>query len=330
VSDLCSDDLGAFPKLRKVLEQIWPGKSVRIEPTTILGQMGSAGQSGHGLSSAAFLRVEGVADSRRCFPWPESPVGAGGGVAPVFLLSGRQYVFPTIRLWVSRGREGDWHFLSLDDWLEAAFITWEYPESGDTASKPKSLDTRPPSNVRGPHVLDRLAARDDFEKLSVVGNVIKYAIMGQKKGRQGRRHAIWRETELRLPFRDSCLQQVVAAQDGPATDFRLRAARTLVITAEVGFGGAKSREKGAGVPKRTSKAKQRLKPSKKSMRGVDPFHTEEDERIRLHLHLGDGVYPKDGKLRGAGSGKPALSPSTIRIPFAGYNDPRRLLLGAKM
>src|SRR5205807_602275 len=63
--------------------------------------------------------------------------------------------------------------------------------------------------------------------------------------------------------------------------------------------------------------------------GVDPVHTSDDKDVRLEGHLGAGVGVKERRLVVQPSIKLPLSVSSERLPFAGYNDPRRLLMAAK-
>ena len=64
--------------------------------------------------------------------------------------------------------------------------------------------------------------------------------------------------------------------------------------------------------------------------GIDPFHTPESDDARSRLHLGEGVVvTRNRGLSASDNREVALSASSVRLPFAGFNDPRRLLMAAK-
>ena len=64
--------------------------------------------------------------------------------------------------------------------------------------------------------------------------------------------------------------------------------------------------------------------------GVDPYHTPENEKIRRQLHVALGAkIAEDRKFLHVSANPYSLSPATSQIPFAGFNDPRRLRNGAK-
>lgn len=107
------------------------------------------------------------------------------------------------------------------------------------------------------------------------------------------------------------------------TELAKVAATRMVITARVGK---------EGYPKISRSSKHRIDPACEDDQGIDPIHTPEDkDGIRIVGYLGASVGIEGRQLKKPPEGKaPYLSPSTIQIPFARYDEPRRLLMAANM
>ena len=83
------------------------------------------------------------------------------------------------------------------------------------------------------------------------------------------------------------------------------------------------------LPSHTQALDARICPDRPPDLGIDPVHTPDHAEVRLIGRLGRDVRVQDKKLVQAGT-EVSLSISTAQIPFAGHDDPRRLLLGAGM
>jgi hypothetical protein len=125
---------------------------------------------------------------------------------------------------------------------------------------------------------------------------------------------------LRLPAMPMWLRVV---DDGP---FATEVARALVITARIDGDPSKPTVPSTYLRSPTY----RIRPADSRDWGLDPVHTPEGEDIRLTGRLGAGVTIAGRKLAAPDPTRPALSVSTSRVPFAGYDDPRRLLMAANM
>lgn len=330
----------ALPKLTEILTKIVP--NVTITPGTILGRVGNAGMNGRPrFSSAARLQA---ADDQWWVPWPirEFVDVSAELVAPIFLWGGQVKLFPTIRVHVKTTLDGGdrWEFFSLDEWLTAAFSEWQFGYEIDGG---KAATT----------VLQRLRTLDlpTASKLKVIGQVIRFALQGK---RHSNRHVgIKTQTGLEFRYRDPWLRALpienydeagLSSKD-VATDifsmhrsaFGVRCRRALVLTAEVlRFDNDRLTEaelndlrSGAGVPRISDKQSLRLTAETRA-EGLDIYDTPENKEIRHRLHLAVGAgLASDRQLRPAPSNPFNLSPSSSQIPFAGYDDPRRLLMAAK-
>jgi hypothetical protein len=205
-----------------------------------------------------------------------------------------------------------------------------------------------------------------LDQLRAVGNLIRFALRGSRG--DNLQNMLSKTTGLGMPKRgDDWLRSLESLMkgddDGSARfadssrsqvdyelDFRTRCLRSLVITAyalrcdELFFRLGRLEKK---KEKRKQKRLRRFIRSEgfpwicrveglqlnatdcQQVCGIDPFHTSEGEPCRFQLHLGDGVEITPQQSLDAKLGEVALSPSTARLPVAGFNDPRRLLLASK-
>ena len=327
MNDVCAS-ASTLPKFVSVLKKLWP--EIQIEPRLILGEVSRLG-FGDPLPTCVARLVVGDVD--RWILWPVVETGCEDecGVAPVFMVGGVRHVFPTIRLWVTTAKKKHWEYLSLDDWLCDAVKSWHFPFNVEKAKKAESALA----------VFERLQICRDRKgiqgQLNVINSVVRFALSGYSKYRSG---GIWRATNLNLQDRGSWLRPVDESKGSKATKFHLHSMRALVITATVDRTDSFEKEpkkrregfiKGYGIPRIVNNQWNLHWPHKEEdPTGVDPFHTSEGADCRLTLQLGKGVTLQKRKLHVPETNPRALSPSTIRLPFAGYNDPRRLLIAATM
>lgn len=274
-----------------------------VEPVRIvLGRADLAGSSRPLPSSAALLRL---GDAELWVPAPtwNEPAEPEEGRASLFLHGGQELVMPWVRLFVPRdGQEPEQapvEYLGLSEWLHDAAAVWRYEPTGRGES-PRTL-------------LEHLAQekRTPAESLSAIGRILWFALFGSSSpaGVGG----------LRLP---ACPMWLRPAGETP---FARRLARALVVTARL----AGDADKPAVPSTNLRAAAYRIRPAEPRDWGLDPVHTPEGADIRLTGRLGLGVAVRGRMLHYADS-EPPLSASTARLPFAGYNDPRRLLMAANM
>jgi hypothetical protein len=271
------------------------------EPTrTVLGHADLAGSSRPLPSSAALLRL---ADQAVWFPSPFEPAEPEQGRAPLYLHGGQQLVLPFIRLFVPKEKsdpeEARVEYLPLSDWLHDAVAVWRF--------EPIRRDGSPRT------LLEQLAENKAAlpEALSALTRVLWFALFGSA--------APASVGGLRLP---ACPMWLRPAGDTP---FACHLARALVVTARLPAEPGKP-----AVPSTNLRATAyRIRPADPRDWGLDPVHTPEGADIRLTARLGVGVAVRDRALHHPGT-EPPLSASTSRLPFAGCNDPRRLLMAANM
>jgi hypothetical protein len=298
---------------------------------TVLGRAGLAGSSRPLPSSAALLRLGDDASL-----WVPAPVEAANpkqGQAPLYLHGGRELVLPTIRLFrpltlasppakeatkgsekATRASEGTTvEYLTLSDWLYDAITLWQFdPIKHDDGSPIRRNDNRPPPPPRSLlHELDRLRPPIP-EVLDDVATFVFYALFGADGPSIVR--------GLRLPAGPMWLRPV------GETAFARTISRSLVVTARLHSGSDHP-----AIPSTNLRAAgYRITPALPRDWGLDPVHTPEGNDIRLTGRLGAGVALHDRKLCPPKGERPPLSASTARLPFAGYDDPRRLLMAANM
>jgi hypothetical protein len=266
----------------------------------VLGRADLAGSSRPLPSSAALLRLD---DQEVWVPAPMEPPEPEEGRGAVYLHGGQELVLPFIRLFVSQGdQEPDdagVQYLSLSDWLHDAVAAWRFEPLGRDGPPRTLID----------HLAEEGPSR--AESLAAIARVLWFALFGSASPAA--------VCGLRLP---ACPMWLRPAGETP---FGRRLARGLVVTARLAADAGRP-----AVPSTNLRAAAyRIRPAEPRDWGLDPVHTPEGADIRLTGHLGVGVAVRDRKLHWVGP-EPPLSASSARLPFAGCNDPRRLLMAANM
>jgi hypothetical protein len=235
----------------------------------------------------------------------------------LFLHAGRLQVLPIIRLFEERrgdAKASPPEYLTLAAWLHDVFTRWQFPVLRRNEKWTPSAAT-----LQG-----LLGTSDPPLLLRTLARVIWFALFGAR----ARSHCrLDRNTLLFLPRQPRSLRPVVQTPMGEA------AARGLVITARrliPDSGASASGTQPSGLPQPVPPARRyQMQPTQTPDWGLDPVHTPEGSNIRYVGHLAVGarieerllVFPKD---------QLPLSVSTSRLPYAGHNDPRRLLMAANM
>ncbi len=245
-------------------------------------------------------------------PTPDQPTTD----APVYQHGGRLFVFPFIRL-LTRGAQAGTppaiRYLTLADWLAAALTAWTFESSEGSREK------KGPTKAEGRQtVAARLRTLTDESQIAtslwLIGWAIRYALFGAD-----RPHTI---AGLRFPAAAMVLRPF------GGTSLARAAMKRLVITASASDPAARPHTDLGGEWCR-------IRPDDGSDRGIDPVHTPEGDAVRLIGRLGDGIGVLGGRLVRADTGYPPVkgvwtSVSAGRIPFRGFDDPRRLLMAAGM
>jgi len=257
----------------------------------LVGDRDAAGSARPVPSSAAELRC---GDLAVWVPAPETP--AEPGLGPVYRHADRPLVLPHFRQFAG---DGDPEYLALGHWLEDAFTRWRFPGED------------------GPHTLAvHLAAfkQPTEEAVSLLGLLVRYALLGSDRAFRRRGVTFPRLPMWLRPIGDNDLSQLAARQLVLTVRLKLDAdARQAMPTTDL---------RAAGY---------RVTPSAPRDFGLDPVHTPEGADVRLLGRLGTGVRVTDDRLLAVPAGVDVpLSYSTGRIPFAGHDDPRRLLMAANM
>jgi hypothetical protein len=284
------------------LRDLGLGELTVTEVRTVLGRADLAGSSRPLPSSAARIRLGEAAPI--WVPAPEEPACPAEGRAPLLWHAGRELVLPAVRLFVGGTDEGPEaaavEYLGLSDWLHDAVACWRF-EPAREGGPPRAL-------------LDHLREerRSAAEALRGVATVLCYALFGADGPST--------VCGLRLPAAPMWLRPV------GETPFARNVARSLVITARLETDPARP-----AVPTTNLRAAgYRIRPADTRDWGLDPVHTPEGADIRMTGRLGLGVALGDRRLYAPDPERPPLGTSTARLPFAGYNDPRRLLMAANM
>jgi hypothetical protein len=313
--------LAGLERVAPLLAAVW-GQPLQVGPAqTLLGYTPYAGARSPLPSSAARLTLGA---DQVWIPAPFQPARPEEGLAPLFRQAGRVYVLPTIRLFEhAAGRTRHLpapRYLSHADWLYEAWTQWPFP-----LVRPGSLEPVPAHERAVPQTCTLLEVlgkelAESSQRLSFLARMIAFALFG---ARQTEYLPLPASRLLVIPRRPQWLRPVVASPLGEAV------ARALVLTARrhtppSGHGTD-------GVPRLPRPlGGYHIRPTDPRDWGLDPVHTPESEDIRLIGRLGVGVGIRDGKLAVPAGVAVPLSPSSARLPFAGYNDPRRLLLAANM
>ena len=314
------------------LQELWADHDIEVEPArTVLGPVEWAGSARPLPSSAAELRV---GDQHIWIPVPNESYDPTDGQAPFYLYSGRTLVMPNIRLFTrkpptgkSRITEKNWpvEYLTLADWLRDVLTRWKFTvrTQGETSTREAQSST----------VLDWLRRLQETGKgsvktgLDIVARTIGFALFGSRGG-------VYRDAQrtssLLIPTCPMWLRPVEDTPLGPEV------ARRLVVTCrfipdENATAERKRRIKRDRIPAVGIRGEgYRIRPAAIYDWGLDPIHTPEGHDIRLTGRLGLKVSIHNRQLVAESTDSPQLSFSSSRIPFAGYNDPRRLLMAANM
>jgi hypothetical protein len=271
---------------------------------TIIGRCGEAGTRRPLPSSAVRLSLD---DRDVWIPAPSRPGMPEQGDAPIYQVGGADYVLPTVRLF---GRQGEPSYLSLSEWILNAFTVWQFA----TTARGRERAT----------VIDRLKARarelPPERVIAVVAEVVRLALLGSRPADAHRAASL--ALGLRLPSPPREVLPCWLRRVSPRSDLAEAVARRQVLTVALGENG---------LPRVSQKSGHRVRPAIGHDRGIDPVHTPEDkEKIRFVGYLGVGVGIKEGRLVLPEGCLVHLSPSTVRIPFARFDAPRRLLIAANM
>ncbi len=282
---------------------------------SILGRADAVGSQRPLESSAARLCL---GDQDIWIPAPCEAAEPENGRAPLYRHGGQLFVLPTVRLLIGE----EVAFLTLSDWLLDALTKWRFV-AGREGGRPLSL-------------LERLAKVNpgDAECLRAVAVLIRYALFGadgpsRAAGLVLPNAPMWLRPAGETPFaREVSRALVITARlrsDDTETD------EDIEPTAETAPDPSDQRQSKPVMPTTYIRAADnRIRPADPRDWGLDPVHTPEGEDIRLTGRLGVGVAVSERKLVWPATNEPPLSPSTARLPFAGYDDPRRLLMAANM
>ncbi len=311
-----------FQKRVKQLLETATGATVEIEPRIVVGPARYAGASGWPLPGTAARLTARVGNEigQAWFPWPGLPPEQERGPAALFLRAGRWQALPIVRLFDRDDAGSAPRYLDLADWWDDALNRWTFRVSRTGSnSQEGSTDGKESRN----EALSLAAAIAEMEpnaaeRADLAAFLLHYSLLGAAEARGitiGR-------LRLRLPAAPSRLRPV-----GP-TPFA-RACAAARVTTQVLPSAAPRIPR----PPHPDTDRELIEPTTGHDRGIDPVHTPDSADARREGHLGRGVVVEAGQLSvssGAGSKGPALSVSTDRIPYSGYNDPRRCLLGARM
>jgi hypothetical protein len=294
-----------------LLDMLWPGDVTVGEPRVILGSAPFAGSPGPLPSSAALLRI---GEDAAWVPVPEPPeLGPEQPCpAPIYRHADRRLVMPVVRLFEGHLEAAPPSYRTVALWLHDAFTRWRFPvlEKGAAPGGKRTVQQH----------LEQLGTNPDIKNGSqracaLAALLTRYALFGSG--------SFFRLQGLGFPRAPMWLRPV---EENPIA---AASARSLVVTARFRT-NPQPILADTPVPEVRGSA-YRILPTAERDRGLDPVHTPEGGEIRLTARLGMGVDVNDeGRLIiPAGVALP-LSASTARLPFAGYNDPRRLLMAANM
>ncbi len=280
-------------RLARHLPTSWP--TLTAGPVRrLLGDRDAAGAARPFASSAAALFCGGVSV---WIPAPET--SAEPGLAPIYRHADRLLVLPHLRQFTTDPSDGDPEYLTLSHWLEDAFIRWRLPaEDGSTTLAALLAGFAQPTDAA----------------LALLGLLVRYALLGSDRPLRRRGLTFPRGIMWLRPIGDSELSRLAARQLVLTVRLKLDPdARQALPTTDV------------------RAAAYRITPAAPRDFGIDPVHTPEGPDVRLLGRLGTGVTIGDDRRLFVPAGVTVpLSVSTSRIPFAGHDDPRRLLMAANM
>lgn len=293
----------------KELQSIW-GLSVELgEPMRVFGAVEYAGGNRPLESTAVELKAGGASIYLPC-----PAIVTQDSDAAIFLHCGQPLVMPVVRLCQDIDTEVTVEYLTLGLWLLDALTVWKF------AAANQPLPDNGSEKWPVVHTV-RQKLRDSqlpiTQQLHIVARLIRYALFGID---ESNRYSMAKSAGIALPARSRWLRSFA---DG---DLAQACAQRLVLTARL-----QESKNGVLVPTASAYAKRfRIAPASENDFGIDPVHTPEGEGIRLVGRLGCDVSIRNRKLATPDTCALALSPSTQQIPFAGHNDPRRLLMAANM
>ena len=277
---------------------------------TLIGQDDFAGVWLPRESSVA--KIETSTRAYAYFPIPKDP---GMGPARVVLHGGNHFVFPVVRLRIPNGKSiSSTEFITPEEMLDDAFRRWKY----QTVGTGKKQETGPGFTMVE---LFRRANLEENDQILLAAAVYHQTFWGRTR-QVG--HLVQKKLGCLVPARKPLARFI------GKTDLSLVCAERLVLTCSLRDGSDKTNKKPTCLhpdicPDNSVKDRFHFGPESPDL-GIDPVHTPEGSEIRLTGRLGMGVEIKERRLVSP-SGVP-LSPSTSQVPFAGHNDPRRLLMAA--
>ena len=303
-----------FRFLIPILERLWPSKTIAFsDPTNIIGNVGVVGSKNNpSISSAVKLIVE------ESFVWVPCPTVYEDSAA-IFFDGSREIVLPVIRLCEKTdSKENKPKYYSSDKWIEF-FISEMKFKIIEAESKPKDKEKRPELKLKT--IAEFFENSTPKTGLPVLATAITYAIFGVRKYDE----KLFELNKEKLIFSE--MPPLHRPVD--KTPLGKDVAKSVFIT----VGIRKNKDAPWKISTELTAEKYRFKFDMNAADfGVDPFHTPENEKIRLTGRLAVGIKIGDAKnliLPTIGKGKLLLlAKSTAQIPFAGNNDPRRLLMGA--
>lgn len=351
-----------FAPVLALMREFWDEPAILSDPTFVLGAVRYAGSSRPLPSSAAKLTVG------KATVWIPCPLDPGDAAAAIFQHAGRKFVLPLVRLCVHAPEEQAGkaviEYVTPGEWLSDAVGRWRFPreyaatEEGGTSAQPATLR----------EMLTQYPIEAETS-LPLLARMIRYAIFGtnisirmaitEKTELVLPKRPQWLRPIVETPLGYAAASSLVITarlHKAPYEDFwssqnpiqewnswknqkrknkrRSNAENLLKIYCEkkkLSSSDFQAWLAAEWIPKSGLRAGDyRIIPTRECDLGLDPVHTPEGANIRLTGHLGCGV-----EIRNRGLVKPAgvevqLSVSTAQIPFAGHNDPRRLLMGANM
>ena len=303
-----------FRFLIPVSECLWPSKTIAFsDPTNVIGNVDVVGSKNNpGISSAVKLIVG------ESFVWVPCPT-VYEDAAAIFFDGSREIVLPIIRLCEKTdSKENKPKYYSSDKWIEF-FISEMKFKINEAESKPKDKEERP--EIKFKTIAEFLENSTPKTGLPVLAAAITYAIFGVREYDR----KLFELNKEKLIFSE--MPPLHRPVD--KTPLGKEVANSVFIT----VGIKKNKDAPWKISTELTAEKYRFKFDMNSADfGVDPFHTPENEKIRLTGRLAVGVKIDYDKnlfiLPTSGEGKLHLAKSTAQIPFAGNNDPRRLLMGA--
>ncbi len=308
-------------KLKEIFAEVELGQGCMLlgTPRKTEKQYSALGSSSPARFSAVELTLKHNDQAARI--WLPCPINQG----PAFFLhsAGHRLVMPVIRLCLyEETRPGSnekklvgVEYLDLSNWLLDALCRWRVQRQPEDATLYQFLK----------HLASSRAGATVAEAAKVLAAAIRHALFGrgirfhyQKSKQENDSWQLW------LSPRSPWTRWLDHDQE-----LYCRCAQRMVLTA-----GAVVHDGGLISVPSTFGKRERIQPTSDADYGIDPVHTPEGDDIRLRGYLGTNVTIKDRKLQVASSSSHGnlaavpLSPSTVQVPFAQHNDPRRLLIAA--